>query len=80
MENTKNMRAVYYLTMGLLTLCISSNMYFLFHINLYRSVYGVSLSIITFISSITFLVLVMIKKRNLKKTLHAEYDKIFSKN
>lgn len=74
------MKAVYYLTMFLLGSCIASNIYFLFHINLYRSIFGITLSSITFISSITFFVLVIIKKRNLKKTLHAEYDKVFSKN
>jgi len=74
------MKVIYYLTTVLLGACIASNFYFMFHVNLYRSLYGVLLSIGTFISAITFLLMVVNKKRNLKKKLHAEYDKVFSKN
>lgn len=74
------MKWVFYITMFVLGACIALNLYFLFHISMYRSLYGLILSISTGISFLIFLITVIIRKRKLKKTLHAEYDKIFSKN
>lgn len=74
------MKTIYYSTMSLLFLCIISNIYFLFHEELYKSTYGIVLQILTFISLITFLVIAIIKKRTLRKKLHEHYQKFFSKN
>lgn len=74
------MRLLFYIIMFILGACIALNMYFLFHIGLYRSVYGSILNISTSISALTYLIVIGIRKRKLKKKLHAEYGKIFSKN
>ena len=62
------MKTIYSITMSLLFLCIISNIYFLFHVDLYHSTYGIVLQILTFISLITFLIMAIIKKKFNKKT------------
>ena len=74
------MKWVFYITMFILGACIALNLYFLFHISLYKTIYGLILSLSTFVSALIFLITVVIRKRKLKKAIYDEYGKIFSKN
>lgn len=73
------MKFIYYLTLFFLGATIATNIYFLFHINLYPSDFGIALSICTSVSLIGFLAIIILRKRRLKKRLNAEYDKVFSR-
>ena len=74
------MKTIYYITISLLFLCIVRNTYFVFHLDLYKSTYGIVLQVLTFISLIIFLAIAIIQKRNLTKELNEHYETFFSKN
>lgn len=74
------MRLLFYIIMFILGACIALNIYFLFHIGLYRSVYGSILIICTSLPALTYLIVIGIRKRKLKKAIDAEYENLFHKN
>lgn len=74
------MKIVYYITLYLLGSCLALNFYFLFNLTLYKSLYGLLLQVFTIICVLVFLILTLFRKRFLKKKIHEEYNKVFSKN
>lgn len=74
------MKGIYLITLFAIGGCIVLNVHFLFNMELYRSVYGLIVSIITAASFLLYLTIAFIRKQKLKKEINAEYDKLLGKN
>jgi hypothetical protein len=74
------MKGIFYMTITVVGLNIVFNIYFLCNREVYNPTYGTIISLSTFIALTIFLTMTIIRKKKLKKALHTEYDKIFSKN
>lgn len=79
-KRAMSMRQLYCIVLSLILLAVAINLYSFLHVDFFRSVFSIIVNTAALVFTLLYLLLRLSKDKRIKRKLHEQYNRLFSKN